>query len=78
MPEPTVDLTEAHPAAVRGVAADLRTGDTVYDTFGRPYRLQLVTRHRGGGITTKRADGWVDSFQLTDPITYAPTAPQRR
>lgn len=63
---PTViDITEAHPQAVKIPVRELRAGMTVWSIWGRPYTLDKVT-HFKHGCRIYRSDGQVEWFNYRD------------
>lgn len=54
--EPTIDITEAEPKAVRVNRREIKVGDRVFDTFGGTHEVVRV-RHHKNVTTAVRDDG---------------------
>jgi hypothetical protein len=68
MTEPTTSITDVFPEAVRIKGADLRVGDTVFDTFGGKHVLTKV-RHYKHVAHIVRVDGGTSNVNRADTIT---------
>lgn len=64
----TVDIDEVKPDAVRIARTDLAVGDSVFDVWGRMYRVDKVRQTPSGRTTIgTRDDG--QTFYLSDDDT---------
>lgn len=58
MPEPVVNIADVFPDACRVPAREVRVGDYVHDTFGRPDRVIRVSRPGTRRVTITPENLW--------------------
>lgn len=68
----TVEIAEVEPRAIKATADSLTVGAVIFDAFGGQHKITNV-RRRKGGLTTTREDGWVDSWELDEIVTFIPS-----